>query len=251
MPDQNQLTKKAIREAKYQEKLARRQSADQRAKIGRNITWAVVIVVAVAVIVGVLYAAGLFQSKTPVTLDPVSAVDHIKGSSTAPAVLIEYSDFQCPYCQGIEPSVEQLEKDFGTKLAVVYRYFPLSGHPQSNIAAQAAEAAGLQGKFWEMHDLLFEHQSDWSGSSTATDTFKQYAADLKLDITKFESDSNSQAVKDRIAVDLASGNKARIQGTPTFFLNGKNFALSTTFDKTYQNLKQAITNIVSSTNTNQ
>lgn len=148
--------------------------------------------------------------------------DWMRGNENAKAVLIEYSDFQCPACGSYYPLVKALHEEFGDSLLVVYRHFPLSQiHENAEPAARAAEAAGTQGKFWEMHDLLFERQKEWSGDWNAAGAFAAYAGALGLDTGRFINDFNSQEVKAEVARDYESGFRAGIAGTPTFFLNGK------------------------------
>jgi protein-disulfide isomerase len=110
---------------------------------------------------------------------------------------------------------------FPNDVRLVYRHYPLRQiHPQAQAAAEAAEAAGIQGKFFEMHDLLFERQSSWAGSSSARSTFESYAEELELDLEQFKADVKSDAVKDKIDNDYSSGLQSGIQGTPSFFFNG-------------------------------
>jgi len=137
-----------------------------------------------------------------------------------PLTLEVFSDFQCPYCKAFAPTVATAES-LGLphlETRVRFRYFPLSFHPDAQIAAQAAAAAERQGKFWEMHDFLFAHQS-----ALKRDDLLKYAAELKLDMERFRKDLDSDAVKKQIADDLAEGTKRGVQGTPTFFLNGASF----------------------------
>lgn len=153
---------------------------------------------------------------------PVTSGDHIKGSIDAPAMLVEYSDFQCPACRSAAPIVKQVSDELGDQLAVVYRHFPLRQiHPHAQLAGQAAYAAGKQGKFWEMHDELFATQSAWTNTKDAEQFFVNLAIELELDETVFRTDMNSSAAKDKVNADYTSGNTSGVRGTPTFFLNGK------------------------------
>lgn len=164
---------------------------------------------------------GNVHQPSPVN-NEVTAIDHAKGPDTASLTLIEYADFQCPTCAAFAPVVQQLSDTYANDLRVVYRYFPLQTiHPNATLAAQAAEAAGRQGKFWEMHDLLFVHQKDWSATKDPRDQFAGYAAELQLNIDQFKADVESKDVKDRVAADSRSGSAAGISGTPTFYLNGE------------------------------
>lgn len=146
--------------------------------------------------------------------------EHIKGNEAAPLVLIEYGDFQCPACAAYYPIVKQLLQDYGQNLKIIYRHFPLTNiHPNAQPSAQAAEAAGLRGKFWEMHNLLYERQKEWSDLLDAKSKFSQYGRELGLDEQKFSADFTSKAVKNKINADQFAGRRANVQGTPSFFLN--------------------------------
>jgi len=152
----------------------------------------------------------------------VNASDHVKSSSTASTVLIEYSDFQCPACGSFYPILKELAARHETEMLFVYRHFPLTQiHKHAKPAAQAAEAAALQGKFWEMHNLIFDNQSAWSSLPAARETFIGYAKDLGLDLAKFQADMDSEAVSAKVDGDFRGGVDAGINSTPSFFLNGK------------------------------
>lgn len=151
----------------------------------------------------------------------VTVSDWSWGDISSKVVFTEYSDFQCPACAAYYPIIKQLQEKFGSKIGFAYRYFPLSNiHANADIAAQAAEAAGRQGKFWEMHDLLFQNQKVWSPDPDAQAIFKDYAKQLKLDEAKFATDLFANDVKDKILTSFENGIALNISGTPTFFLNG-------------------------------
>jgi protein-disulfide isomerase len=153
---------------------------------------------------------------------PVSTADWSIGSSTAKAVLVEYADLQCPACAAYNPMVKRVVEAFPNDLQLVYRHFPLiTIHMNADYAAGAAEAAGKQGKFWEMHDLLFDKQADWERSPEALKLFADYATSLGLDVKKFNSDVVSMETRKKINDSYRSGVQAGVKGTPTFFLNGK------------------------------
>lgn len=173
-----------------------------------------------------ILAAAMYSLAKPSTagsVPDVSEVDHARGGdATAPVTIIEYSDFQCPACGSFEPLVQSVSATYGDRVRIIYRHFPLSTlHPNAEAAAFASEAAAMQGKFWEMHDLLFDRQKDWDELDSPTDMFAAYAGLLELDVTQFTSDLTSDAVKDRVQIDVASGNAAGISATPTFYLNGQ------------------------------
>lgn len=147
---------------------------------------------------------------------PVGERDHISGNVHAPSILLEYGDYECPYCGAAYPIVKQIQKEMGEKLCFVFRNFPLSEiHPHALQAAYTAEAAGLQEAFWKMHDMLYEHQD----ALEDTDLL-EYAQVLDLDTEQFLSDMESVGVEDRVEEDFMSGVRSGVNGTPTFFING-------------------------------
>lgn len=148
---------------------------------------------------------------------PVSSErDHIRGNPDAPLTLLEYGDYECPYCGAAYPIVEQVRQRMGSRLRFVFRHFPLTQiHPHAENAAEAAEVAGAQGKFWEMHDTLFTHQDALDDLDLV-----QYAADLGLDVVQFQADLLAHAYADRVREDFMSGVRSGVNGTPTFFING-------------------------------
>ncbi len=151
----------------------------------------------------------------------ISESDWKIGSASGSATLVEYSDFQCPACKSYAPLVEELLKKNGEKINFVYRHYPLPQHAHAQIAAYYAEAAGEQGKFFEMHDLLFAGQQDWEDADKPETIFLDYAKELKLNTEQLKKDAGSEKAKKSVADDLASGNVAGVNATPTFFLNGK------------------------------
>jgi protein-disulfide isomerase len=156
--------------------------------------------------------------QTPLDLKlPVSERDHIQGPANAAVTLVEYGDYECPYCGAAYPIVKELQKLLGQQLRFVYRHFPLSSvHPHARHAAEAAEAAAAQGKFWDMHDLLFEHQT-----MLDEDHLVQYAKPLNLDIERFQRELALHVYTHRVSEDAESGRHSRVSGTPTFFINGR------------------------------
>lgn len=165
------------------------------------------------------------QQKSYVKFEQISDSDWFKGNKNAKVIIVEYSDFQCPACAFYYPLVRQLLEDYdiNSNIAFVYRHFPLPIHKYAKLAARATEAAGKQNKFWEMHNLLFERQREWSLSNNVDieNIFKKYAEALQLDVNKFIHDLNSAEIIQKIdqAYDKALANN--IQATPTFFINGK------------------------------
>jgi protein-disulfide isomerase len=136
-------------------------------------------------------------------------------------MLEEYGDFQCPPCGALYPLMKKLEGEYGSRLRVVFREFPLAKiHKNALDAARAAEAAGLQGRFWEMHDMLYEKQGNWNVMPDARPVFQEFARELKLDVARFNSDMDSLQVNSRITADMARGDSLGVKGTPTIFING-------------------------------
>ncbi len=148
--------------------------------------------------------------------------DHVKGSAIASLTLIEYSDFQCPACGRMAPIIEQLSEAFPNDLKVIYRHYPLTSiHPNAYLGAKASEAAAIQGKFWEMHDLLFANQKIWANMQTPENALTTYAETIGLDIEKFKQDLESKETEKRVDENIKAGNVARINSTPSLFLNGE------------------------------
>lgn len=149
----------------------------------------------------------------------VNSTDHVSGSLSAPILLVEYADYQCPYCGQAHTIIQKLRRRFGDKLTFVFRNFPLEQlHAHAIHAAIAAEAAALQGKFWEMHDILFENQRHLDDSSLLL-----YAEKIGLDLSRFKEDFGNEQVIKKVEDDMESGDKAGVEGTPSFFVNGKFF----------------------------
>lgn len=184
--------------------------------------WIVFIAVIALIIWGVTVSASGNKAADGVLSEPISASDWAIGSSTASMVLVEYSDLQCPACAAYEPIVKAVIKEFPNDLVFVYRHFPLiTIHRNADYASGAAEAAGKQGKFWEMHDLLFEKQRDWENDPEALKIFSEYAKTLELDLDSFNKDIISIETRQKINDHYRSGVRSGVKGTPTFFLNGK------------------------------
>jgi len=160
------------------------------------------------------------MSKTHGGLTPaVGPNDHAQGRTDAPVTLVEYGDYECPYCGMAYPIVKLVQKRLGDGLRFVFRNFPLAeAHPHATDAAELAEAAALQGKFWEMHDMLYEHQR-----ALAPADLERYANKLSLDFTALESALCGGTPKQRVRADFTSGVRSGVNGTPTFFIDGQRF----------------------------
>ena len=150
---------------------------------------------------------------------PVGKRDHVAGALDAPTILVEYGDFECPYCGAAYPVVEAVRRQLGDALCFVFRHFPLTdSHPHAESAAEAAEAAAAQGKFWEMHHLLYEHQRTLDPSDLA-----RFAEELQLDVARFSRELSAGTYASRVQEDFQSGIRSGVNGTPTFFVNGVRF----------------------------
>lgn len=167
---------------------------------------------------------------------PVNENDHIQGSVHAPVELVEYGDYQCPHCGRAYPIIKRIQTEMGDTLKFIFRNFPLSqSHPQALAAAAAAEAAGRQNAYWEMHDLIFENQSRLESLP-----FVSFATTLSLDIPKFEKDMADPALADKVDNDFASGVRSGVNGTPSFFINGIRYDDSWEEKKLLAKLKKSI-----------
>jgi len=150
---------------------------------------------------------------------PVGARDHAQGPADAPVTLVEYGDYECPHCGRAYPIIKEVQRRLGSKLRFVFRNFPLSeSHPHAQHAAEAAEGAAAHGRFWEMHDMLYEHQ----GALTDPDLVG-YAARLGIDANTFAQELHAHTHKARVREDFMSGVRSGVNGTPTFFINGVRF----------------------------
>lgn len=180
--------------------------------------WAIIAIV-VVIFGGILIFHG---NKTPTSGG--TPTNHVEGSASTGVTLVEYGDYECPYCGEYFTTVKQVAAAYNNEIQFQFRNLPLTQiHPNAFAGARAAEAAGLQGKFWQMHDLLYADQSGWSDSTGNVEpTLVSYAQQLGLNTTQFKSDFSSQKVDDLINADLAAFNKTGEEmATPTFFLDGK------------------------------
>jgi protein-disulfide isomerase len=170
---------------------------------------------------------------------PPNPADHAIGPEAARVEIVEYSDFECPACLQAYPSAKLLLKEFAPNVRFVYRHFPIqAAHPHATLAAEAAEAAGAQGKFWEMHALLFEHQTNLDA-----DALHQYAAQLGLDLDRFDADMANHTYFERIQKDFDSGVASGVRSSPTFFVDGEvvdvSFGIHHLIDATRAHLAQS------------
>ena len=146
---------------------------------------------------------------------------HVRGPENARVTIEEFGDFQCPPCGILAPTLQRMEHDFPTQLRVIFRNFPLAMHTHAMEAARAAEAAGLQGKFWEMHDVLFRNQALWSREAEVKTMFMNYAQEIGLDLGRFERDWDGPEVLARVNADVARGASVHVPSTPSLFINNQ------------------------------
>jgi protein-disulfide isomerase len=161
------------------------------------------------------------QPQQPRSPQPGASNPWSKGGTTAAVTVEEFSDFQCPACGNLAPGLRRVIDEYGDRVQLIFRNFPLQMHKYAFQAARAAEAAGQQGKFWEMHDVLYERQKEWSESMEPRVQFDSYATRLGLDVQKFKADMERQDIAERIRADMTRGNSLNVRGTPTVYLNGR------------------------------
>lgn len=179
--------------------------------------------------VAIMLGAGIFllSISKPQEATVTAANPEVLGSSDklvdGKLELVEFGDFQCPSCAAAHPILNQLIKDYNGKVVLKFRHMPLPIHPNARIAAEASEAAKAQGKFWEMHDILYEHQKEWSESPSPLNIFVAYAKVLGLNPDQFQSDVSSHKYADVVEKDYRDGTSLKVLGTPTFYVLGQPF----------------------------
>ncbi len=183
--------------------------------------WAIIIIIALGFIGLVSFSGSKSTTKTnTVTAQPSS---HTLGTSAKGVKLVEFADYECPYCQAVAPIIKQVQAEFKDRVVFQFSNFPLTNvHVNAFSAARASEAASLQGKFWEMHDVLYD-ANNWKAWTTATNPtvqYETYATQLGLNLAQFKTDFASSKVNDAINADKSEATKLNVQGTPTYFLNG-------------------------------
>lgn len=214
-------------------------------------TWTIFAVIVVAIFGIAIIASN--KEKIDVANVDVSSIqvgnkqngniaDHVYGNNDSKVTLISYGDFSCSHCAQIHPQIDKIVEEYKDKIKFVFRNFLLStsAYPNSKMAASVAEAAGLQGQYWEMYDLIYNNQSSWYSLSgeARTDKFLSYATQLGLDTDKLKTDIASPEISAKISYDQALGAKSNITGTPSFFLNGKELDSNIWSDET--KLKEAL-----------
>ncbi len=218
------MTKKELKQLHKLEKL-QKQNLESKQNM---VKWAVILVSSIlflTLFVGTILLAKQKKKQEAVqanTSREFSDVGWIKGNATAAATLTEFADFQCPACRAYHPLIKTLLETYPQDLKLQYKQFPISSiHKNAISAGVVAEAAGRQGKFFEMGDILYEKQLEWQNEPKPQEKFLEYAKSIKLDLDKFKTDIEDEALKDRIETMRAEGIKSGVNSTPTFFINGK------------------------------
>ncbi|MGH7203615.1 MAG: DsbA family protein [Candidatus Levyibacteriota bacterium] len=199
-------------------------SSETKVLIGISVVTLVLVVGAALIFGGKSSTSASSANDQPVkdTQALIRKDSHIvKGTAKNAVTIVEFGDFQCPACGAAYPTVEQLRQTYKGQLTFVFRNFPLTqAHPNAMQAAEAAEAAGAQGKFFDMYNLLYTNQAKWADTTNALDYFMEYAKQLKLDTDKFKSDVTGNKYANKIQQDMQDGNTLNVEATPTFFING-------------------------------
>ncbi len=204
----------------------------------KNHFWKIFGLIAVLLIGGAIAYSNHASSKANegIVLSP-----HVKGNADATVNLVEYSDFQCPACQAASTVVAEVLAEHEGKVRFEYKHFPLvTIHPHAVLAARAAEAAGIQGKFFEMHDKLFENQATWSPSPSPQAFFTKYAEEIGLDMDKFKTHMRASLLRDEVMKRYDEARELGLSGTPTFYLNGQKMTF-TTYEDFATQVRQAVT----------
>ncbi len=203
------------------------------------------VIAGIVVIFGLVFALTRNNGNNANSASSSNGSYNVEGQGKAGVKLTEYGDFECPYCEEYYPIVKQVVSDEFSNITFQFINFPLTSiHPNAFAGARAAEAAALMGKFWQMHDALYTSANwqQWSTSSDPIPYFKQYAQSLGLNINTFMSDFNSNKVNSIVEADIAKANKLNLNGTPTFFLDGKQISVAPQVSAFEKLINQAIAN---------
>lgn len=218
------------------------------------------ILIGVGLLTLVILIGGVFFiSNTSKTLDPEALPservdasllirpDSFQTNPDAAITIVEFGDYQCPACASVHPTVARIVEERGEEVNLVFRHFPLPQHKNAKQAAYAAEAAGLQGKFWQMHDLLYENQKEWENEGSPQEYFEEYATELELNMGKFREDVKSDEVKDKVERDKNDGTSVSVNSTPTFYINGYEYKGAMDFTQFEQAINLATEEIKTNT----
>ncbi|SRR5258708_1530248 len=234
--------RKALRKEEWQEELKKEEQKKLLTKIGWITGSIIAIIVAFWAIIQ-FTGSSQDSSKLITKIPQVTNNDLQTGPKNSKVTVLEYADFQCPGCGAYHPIVKKILQDFNGKIHFIYRTFPLTNvHQNALVSAEAAVAAGDQGKFWQMHDMLFEHQSDWAMTQNPQSIFDGYAEKLGLNLEQFHKDSTDPKTKKFIMDEENAGLSVGINSTPTFFINGKQIESPQSYDAFKQVINDAFNN---------
>lgn len=207
--------------------------------------WAIIGVLLVIVVGAIIISNNKNKSNT--TTSNVAPTNHVEGKGSTGVKLVEYGDYECPICEMYYPVVKQVQSQFNDQIYFQFRNLPLTSiHQNAFVGARAAEAAAMQNKFWQMHDTLYENQTSWAQSSDPSTFFTQYAKQLGLNVSKFQTDESSDYINSLINADMNAFNKTNQQeATPTFFLDGKYISNSELVDNSGQPSAQKFAAVIS------
>ncbi len=206
--------------------------------------FAIIIVFSIIIVIAI-YNFNNKSKPEEQSLAPSVENNWTKGNKNASVILVEYSDLQCPACGFYYPMLKKLSEEFKNEILFIYKHFPLRQiHKNAQIAAQATEAAGMQGKFWEMHGMIFDNQKIWSNQNTqeAKQSFILYAKSLNLNLDKFKKDIESEKVINKVNKDYLEGIKLNVNATPTFFLNGNKINNPRSYNEFVKLIEKEISN---------
>lgn len=209
------------------------------------------VLIGVGITTVAIFAVGIFFMGQPVSTDVTknptadeSVLERpdsfVQGPKGAKVTVVEFADFQCPACKQAYITTAALKDEYKDKVKFVFKHYPLQQHKNAMIAALASEAAGEQGKFWEMHDMLFEKQEHWAEEGNAREIFIGYAKDLKLNTDKFTQDLNSEKLKNKINRDEQDGVSVALRYTPTFYINGHKLEGASTYNDLKSNFDKLL-----------
>jgi len=221
LPCNHSITENAMSKKEEQRKIKEEKQAVAKRREKRNALMVRIGAVILIPLVLVVLYQGLFTGPPALPPDTIGEADHVRGNLNAPVTLTVYADFQCPACQTEFDVIARAWPRIEDDVRLVYRYFPLDTHRFSFQAARFAEAAGLQGKFWEMHDMLFRNQQGWSFVEDPTLLFDALAEEIGLDLTQLHADIERDSVRAKIVSDQQGGVRAGVRSTPTLFINGR------------------------------
>ncbi|MGE5042261.1 MAG: DsbA family protein [Candidatus Levyibacteriota bacterium] len=232
---EERLTKKEKKELRKLENLS-------KVEEGGGNKMKLIIIAAVSFLFLAFFAFAIIASKqkanAPVKL---SNSGWVTGNPNSKVTLTEFGDFQCPACKAFEPVIDQVRKDYGNKIKIVFMHFPLkNAHPNAMMAAKAAEAAGQQGKFWQYHDLLYVNQEAWAPLPDPTQQFTDYAKSLKLDTAKFKKDMQDSKLEAKINAQEDEGINVGVNATPTVYLNGAFLGVPDGYDALKKEIDKAL-----------